>query len=279
MHTYPFLSRKKRLRLTQKKWCKLVKPMLKTIDCHAHLQHELYNDRLGKIIAESREKMDFLLCAGANIKWNRQALEIAEQHKGFIYPYIGLHPMEVQILKDEEFQKELEFIEQNENKIVGIGEVGLDFHWEKDARNIDTQKIRFYKFIELAKKINKPLIIHSWDAELAAVEMLEKHKAEQVMMHCFTGRDALDKALKLGYNISISTAVFFSKDVKKIARDTPIEQILIETDAPYLSPSKPEPNYPWNTALVVKKVAEIKKMEEKELLAQIKKNAKQLFGI
>src|SRR3989344_6700417 len=143
---------------------------LKTIDCHAHLQHEDYAKNLGNIIDEARQKMDFLLCAGANVKWNRVAIELGQKHKGFIYPYMGLHPMEVTPLNDADFERELMYTEQEKDSIVAIGEVGLDFHWEKDLRKIDLQKIRFYKYIEMAKRVDKPLVVHSWDAELAAVE-------------------------------------------------------------------------------------------------------------
>jgi len=97
-------------------------------------------------------------------------------------------------------------------------------------------------------------------------------------MYCFSGkRDVLERALNNGYYISIATNILRSKNIKKIARDTPIDKILVETDAPYLSPTPNEINYPWNTELVIKKIAEIKKIDEKGVLEVVKRNAREIF--
>jgi len=127
--------------------------------------------------------------------------------------------------------------------------------------------------------LNLPVVIHSWDAEPEAVDVLSKHKLKSVVLHCFSGsKEVMEKALAQGYYISFSTAIAFSKSAKKLARDCRAERMLIETDAPYLDPEK-KINMPWNTAIVVKKIAEAKKLPEEAVLSQVVKNAKAVFRI
>ena len=252
---------------------------MKYIDVHCHLQHEKFTPNRDEVIAEARRKMEFLIVAGANPQWNRGAISISEKHKGFIYAVIGLQPVDSVKHSEEEFEEELEFIRKNAKKIVGIGEIGLDYHWIKDDKERAIQRERFEKLLELAQELKLPVVIHSWDAEADAVEILSKHNLKAVVMHCFSGdKVVMEKALSLGYYISFSTAIAFSKSAKKLARDCPLERMTIETDAPYLDPAKGI-NMPWNTAIVVKKIAETKKISEEKVLEQIVKNAKNVFGI
>ena len=247
------------------------------VDTHAHIQHEKFKDR-EQIIKDTVEKTEFTIVSGANKEWNREAIKIAEENKT-IYATVGLHPMDAQKVTEKELNDELIFIEENKDKIVGIGEVGLDYHWEKDESKRDIQKERFIKFIELANKLNKPLVIHSWDAEADAVEILKEHAKVQVIMHCFSGkRDILEKCIEHGYFISISTMVLMSKNTKKIAKNTQLDRILLETDARYLDPDH-DINYPWKTSLSAKKIAEIKDITTEEVIEQTTKNARDVFGI
>lgn len=251
----------------------------KVIDVHCHLQHEKFTPNRDEVIAEAKEKMEFLIVAGANPEWNRGAISLSEKHKGFIYAVIGLQPVDAVKRTDEEFEEELEFIRKQAKKVVGIGEIGLDYHWIKDDKERAIQRKRFEKLLELAQELKLPVVIHSWDAEAEAVEMLSKHKLSAVVMHCFSGsKEVMEHALALGYYISFSTAIAFSKSAKKLARDCPLDRMLVETDAPYLDPAKGI-NMPWNTAIVVKKIAEAKKTNEKEVLETVIQNARKVFKI
>jgi len=251
----------------------------KTVDIHCHLQHEKFTPNRDEVIAEAKQKMKFLIVAGANPEWNRGAITLSEKHKGFIYAVIGLQPVDAIKHSEKEFGAELEFIRKNAKKIVGIGEIGLDHHWVKDEKERELQKERFERLLTLAEELNLPVVIHSWDAEAEAVEILAQHTLKNVVMHCFSGpKDVMEKALANGYYISFSTAIAFSKSAKKLARDCPLERCLVETDAPYLDPEK-KINMPWNTAIVVKKIAEAKKLPEETVLEQVVKNAKLVFGI
>ncbi len=250
---------------------------LKPVDTHAHIQHERYKNR-EQVIQDTIKKTEFTIISGANREWNREAIKIASKHSN-LYATIGLHPLDAQKLSADEFKKELKYIEDNKDNIVGVGEVGLDHHWEKDEDMRTLQKERFIMFIELANKLNKPLVIHSWDAEPDAIEILKKHAKTSVIMHCFSGkRETLEKCLDLGYYISISTMILMSKNTKKIAKNTPIEKMLLETDAPYLDPDH-DINYPWKTELSAKKIADIKDITTEEVIRQTTKNAREVFEI
>lgn len=252
---------------------------MKLIDIHCHLQHEKFTPNRDEVIAEARAKMEFLIVAGANPGWNRGAISLSEKHKGFIYTVMGLQPVDAIKHTEKEFVDELEFIRKNARNIVGIGEIGLDYHWVKDEKEREIQRKRFEKLLVLAEELKLPVVIHSWDAEADAVEMLSRHKLAAVVMHCFSGpAEVMEKALALGYFISFSCAIAFSKSAKKLARGCPLERILVETDAPYLDPAKGI-NVPWNTAVVIKKIAEAKKISEKEVLSKIVENARIIFRI
>ncbi|VVB60551.1 Tat-linked quality control protein TatD [uncultured archaeon] len=252
---------------------------MKVIDVHCHLQHEKFTPNRDEVIAEAKKKMEFLIVAGANPQWNRGAISLSEKHKGFIYAVVGLQPVDAIKHSEKEFAEELEFIRKNAKKIVGVGEIGLDYHWVKDEKEREIQRQRFEKLLSLAEELKLPVVIHSWDAEAEAVEILSRYELKSVVMHCFSGsKEVMEKALAQGYYISFSTTIAFSKTAKKLARDCPLERILVETDAPYLDPAKGI-NMPWNTAIVIKKIADAKKSAEYEVLSKVVENAKKVFGI
>ena len=206
-----------------------------------------------------------------------KTLELCSKHPGFLFPTIGFHPTEGG--KDPE--KIIELIKSNSERIVGVGEVGLDYHWEKEPEKHKIQKERFSKFIELAESLKKPIVIHSWDAERDCFEMVKNSKVNAVF-HCFSGkRDLANEIISNGFHISISTQVLFSKNTRKIAKDIPLDKLLLETDSPFLSPDKEKDprNYPWNIKLSAKKISEIKRISEEEVLMRAKNNAVKVFNL
>lgn len=252
--------------------------MSKLTDTHCHIQHEKFKDDLGETISKTEQKMAFTVVSGANKEWNRKAIDISKNSKN-IYATIGLHPIDAEKMSEKEFNEELDFIEKNANNIVAIGEIGLDFHWEKDEKLRVLQKERFVQFLNLSKKINLPVVIHSWDAEKEVLDILEKEKMKKVVMHCFSGNlELMEKALELGYYISISTIILRSKSTRKLARDCPLDKMLLETDAPYLWLDG-ERNVPWNTEYAAEKIAKIRKITKDEVLDATLNNAKKIFGI
>ena len=247
-------------------------------DTHCHLQHDRFNEDLDVVLDGIEKKMAFAIVSGANVLWNRKAIEISAKHKN-IYSTIGLHPIDAQKLSDDAFIDELKFIEDNSSAIVGVGEIGLDWHWEKDDAMRNIQKKRFVSFLTLAKKLDLPVVIHSWEAESDVLDILESEKMKKVVMHCFSGSlDELKRALALGYYVSVSTVILRSKNTRKIARDCPLDKMLLETDAPYLWLNG-EKNVPWNTEAAAEKIAQIRKITKEQVLETTFKNAKSVFGI
>lgn len=247
------------------------------IDIHAHLCFGDYDKDLDEVIAKCKQEISGVIASSARYDEGLKVLQLAEKHPGFIFPSLGFHPTE----GGNDPEKIMNIIKENSDNIVAVGEVGLDHHWEKDPEKREIQKKRFSKFIQLAKSLGKPLVIHSWDAERECFETLKGSNVPAVF-HCYSGkRDLAKEILSEGFYISISTMVLFSKNVRKVAKDMPLDKILLETDSPFLSPNKQEDprNYPWNIKLAAAKVAEIKGITKDEVLEKAKVNAKQLFDL
>jgi len=181
----------------------------------------------------------------------------------------GLTPLE---FDEKEIDKTINLIKKHKNTIVAIGEVGLDYYWIKDEEKRKNQKKIFRKFIELSQELNKNLVVHSRDAEKDALEILDDYKINAIM-HCFSGSisDA-EYAIKKGHIISIPTSVFYSKQKQNMVKNLPLEKIITETDAPYLSPFPKNRNEPVNIKYSIKKISEIKNIDEEIIKQQIDKN-------
>jgi len=220
--------------------------------------------------------MSAVIASSARYREGLRVLELAERHKGFVFPSLGYHPTE-----GTEFEKTLSLIKNNAGNLVAVGEVGLDHHWEKDNDKRREQKRKFSEFIRLAGQIKKPLVLHTWDAEEESFEMVEEAK-EPVVFHCFSGSRKLAREIVAkGFYVSVSTMILFSKKVKKIARDVPLDRMLLETDSPFLSPDKEKDprNYPWNIKLSAEKIARVKKTTKERVLEAAKENASRVFDL
>jgi TatD DNase family protein len=267
---------------------------MKLIDVHAHLEHAKFSKDLDSVIERFKKAGgNFIIESGVNPATNKKALEIAEKYD-CVKVSFGLYPIDA-LAKEveagesdgflrgiEEFNvdEELAWIGENKDKCVAIGEVGLDYNW-KDFQTEDMrekQKEVFRKVLTLAKKIDKPVIIHSRKAELDAIEILEELEMKKVIMHCFNGKKALiRRCVENGWFFSVPPVIVRLQHFETLVGLVPIEQLLTETDAPYLSPIAGERNESANVAVTIKKIAEIKELEENEVAEQIFENAKKLF--
>ncbi|MBN2101599.1 MAG: TatD family hydrolase [Candidatus Aenigmarchaeota archaeon] len=249
------------------------------IDVHAHLCFEDFGNDKDMVAKRSAEEgMKAVIVGTARLDEGIEALEFCDKYKGFLFPTLGFHPTD----GGENYKDVIALIRENKERIVGIGEVGLDFHWESDSSKREKQKEIFLEFIELAKETKLPLLLHTWDAERECFEIVKEHGMKKVIFHCFTGKNELAKEITdEGYYISISTGLLFSKTIRKVARDVPIEQFTLETDAPFLSPNREEDprNYPWNIKLTAKKMAEIRKVSESEIMEAAAINAIKFFSL
>ena len=254
------------------------------VDSHCHLgmlDLEPYHGNLSELLQAARDVgVERFLCIGTELEDSPQVVKIAEKYPD-VYATIGVHPSEsTAFYCDEETLINL----ANHPKVVAIGETGLDYYYNKD--NHDQQREMFARHITVAKQLKKPIIVHTRDAEQDTKDILKDNAVSEVggVMHCFTGTwDLASYAIDLGMYISISGIVTFKKatNVVEVAKKTPIERLLIETDSPYLAPvpyrgKKNEPKY---VIEVAKKIAEIKGMTYQEVADITTRNFFECFHI
>ncbi|MFQ5621375.1 MAG: TatD family hydrolase [Candidatus Nanoarchaeia archaeon] len=257
------------------------------VDVHAHLDHALFKKDLGEVIQRAEQAgVKAIITNGTNRPSNENALALAKKYP-IVKAALGFYPIDLLGFGPDEagmpvqkgpinLDEELDFIKKNKDNVVAIGEVGMDFHWDKEQHK--KQEENFHQIIEFASKLKKPLIIHSRKAEAKVVEILETQSAKKVIMHCFSGKKSLvKKGLDLNLNFSIPANVERSQSFQMIVNLTPMDNLLTETDAPWLGPNRDERNEPKNVALTVKKIAELKKLDEKEAALLIFKKYKELF--
>jgi len=178
---------------------------------------------------------------------------------------------------DFSVDSEIEFIEKNKDKIVAIGEIGLDFK-DSDEGERKEQEIVFRKLLELARRIDKPVIVHTRAAEMRAVEILEEIKPRKVVLHCFSGkRHLIERAIKNNWFFSIPCNIVRSEHFQKLVELCPLSQLFTETDAPYLSPYRERLNEPAFVAETIRKIAEIKGLDATEVANNIYSNYQRVF--
>ncbi len=251
------------------------------IDTHCHLDFKGLIERLDKVIANAKKAgLKAIITSGITPKTNKKVLEITSQYKDIVKPSFGLYPMDALSRETNkpnifDVDEELEFWQKNKDKFISIGEVGLDYFNGKDKI---MQKSVFEKILQTAKKLNKPVIIHSRKAELDAIDILESSGIKKVVMHCFSGRKHLVKrAYDLGYYFSIPTNVVRLQQFQDMAKEIDINHLFCETDAPFLSPFKDKTNEPAFVTESYKKIAEIKNLTLEEVEMNIWMNFERLF--
>lgn len=243
------------------------------IDVHCHV----YGEKLEDLIENVRKnKVGIIINSGANVRANRKTLKIADRSPEF-KATMGLYPTDAVELSDEKVDKEIGFIRKNSDKIVAVSEVGMDL---KELDSLERQQKIFEKFIDLALEIDRPLIVHSRKAEKECINVLKSKNASKVVMHCFSGNMKLvDEIVSLGWFLSIPACVKHAEHFQKVVERVPIENLLCETDSPYLHPDKEFPNEPANVIESYKKISEIKGLSLKETEKVIESNFKRLFSL
>ena len=255
------------------------------IDAHSHLDHPLLINKIDEIIQKARNAgLKHIITNGTNPETNRKCLEISKKYDivecGMgIYPRTALkkeietgdYPIK---LENFDIDEEIGFIRKNKNNIVAISEVGLDFVHGEDNQQIED----FQKMIDLAEELNKPIVIHSRKAEQRAIEILESSKLKKVIMHCFSGKKSLVKRIaNNGWFLTVPTIIVRSFQFQDIAKDVQVNQLLCETDSPYLSPYKEQWNEPAYVVESYKKIAELKDMDIIEVINNIYMNWQKVF--
>lgn len=250
-------------------------------DTHVHLNSDVY-ENVDKIIEDAvKNGVKKMIVVGYDLETSLKAVEIASNFD-FIYAAVGIHPSEVKKAKISDF-KAIEKCLEN-SKVVAIGEIGLDYHWDKD--NKEDQKRFFVEQIKLADKYKLPILIHSRDAAQDTYEILKENKKyyEKGIMHCFSySLEMAQKFIDLNFKIAFGGALTFlnAKENKEIVKTVGLENLVIETDAPYLTPHpfRGITNEPKYIYLVVEEMAKLKGIEKEKVAMITYKNACDLFGV
>lgn len=247
------------------------------LDSHTHINDEAFDDDINEVIQrmiDAKVKKAMIVCL--NEGDFRKALNITSDQIEFDIA-LGVYPGDVKEFSKERVEKILSLLE--DSRVKAIGEIGLDYYWDKD--NKDAQKEIFIRQIEIAERLNKPIIVHSRNAIQDTYDILKAHRVKGVM-HCYSDSKEMAKEfIKLGMYISLSGTVTFknAKEPKEVAKIVPLDRLLIETDCPYLTPvphrgKRNEPAYVVHTGQYI---AELLKMDEDELQKRINENYDNLF--
>ena len=249
-------------------------------DSHAHYDDESFDEDRDRLLVRMKDKgVGIIVNAAADLTSCRTGIELANKYS-HIYCSVGVHPHDVATLKDGDINIIREFAK--EKKVVAIGEIGLDYYYDTSPR--DVQREWFEKQLSLAKELELPVIIHSREASQETFDIIERSGVRQGVIHCFSGSHELAKEyIKRGFYIGVGGTLTFknAKKTVKVVEEISIESILIETDAPYLTPvpHRGKRNESSYLEHVVSKIAEIKKITSKEVEDITYANAKKLFGI
>jgi len=223
----------------------------------------------------------------------QKTLDIVERYSGFVFASFGLHPQAVDEWSEKVVEEWIETVKKNRDKVVSVGEIGLDYHWVKDKRLRLKQQELFARLIEFAKEIKKPITVHSWDATDDTVKILDD-AGWKTHWHMLNDRKALPTVLENGWMVSVNALILRSKDVRKIARDVPMDRLMLETDSPWLSPEKltekegtgegekvPDSyrNEPSSIRVVAERIAGIKKLLFDDVWRTCGRNAAGFFGL
>ncbi len=251
-------------------------------DTHAHYDDEAFNEDREKLIDEiSRSEIRKIVNVGANLVTSQNSVDLSEKYD-FFYAAVGVHPDDAAEVTEEGIERLRELAKGK--KVVAVGEIGLDYYWNKD--NSDLQKTAFKRQIELAKELSLPIIVHSRDAAADTMEILHETDAGNLggVIHCFSYSPEMAlESVKMGFYIGIGGVVTFknAKKIKESVEAIPLEKIVLETDCPYLAPDpfRGKRNSSLYLEYVVKEIARLKGIDENTVMEQTFKNALNMYNI
>ena len=275
---------------------------MRFFDSHAHLNDEKFNEDREELIEKiHNDEIEKFITAGYSIESSKKAIELCKKYK-FMYPICGISPNDIPQTEDELWKdlSEIEKIittniidvspngqnvqkETSPNVPVAVGEIGLDYYWNKD--NKELQKLAFIEQIKIANKLELPIVIHTREAVMDTIEILKQNEViKRGIFHCCPlNRELVKEALKLGFYISFAGPITFknSKNADEIISLVPNDRMLIETDSPYLSPEplRGKRNDPRNVKLTAKKIADVKGISLEEVAEITYENAMRIFEI
>jgi TatD DNase family protein len=246
-------------------------------DTHCHLDFKNFNKDRDEVIQRAlKAGVTTMINSGIDLKTNRKTLELAKKYD-FIFATLGLNPNGLGMTSDEEVEATLDQIRSHAKEIVGVGEAGLDYYRCPDEKGRDRQRDVFRKVVDLARELDLPQVIHARLAEDEAFEMVKD--LNKVVFHCYSGtvgtmREAVDR----GFYISLATVVCKSAQHQVLARQVPLDLLLIETDSPFLSPKKGR-NEPAYVLESLNLIAKIKDLPPEDVAKATTTNAKRIYKL
>ena len=255
-------------------------------DNHAHLDDEKFDSDREEIIEKVHSEGVSFISAGYSLEGSKKAIELSKKYD-FIYATCGISPNDIPQTEEQLWKmlKEIEALAKENPKVLAIGEIGLDYYWEKNQKMQELQRKAFIEQINLANELDLPIVIHTRDAVMDTLKILKENsvKNKGVFHCCPLNRELVKEGLKLGFYISFAGPVTFknSKNANEIIQMVPNDKMLIETDSPYLSPEplRGKRNDPRNVKYIAKKIAEEKGISEEEVARITFENVKKIYKI
>lgn len=253
--------------------------MFKIIDTHTHIYDQKFEEDFDRVIRDIKEKMEGIVSIGFDLESSRKSVELSKKYD-FIYAVVGVHPVDISKYS-ENVEKELEKIATEEKKVVAIGEIGLDYYWMADSKEVQAEGFR--KQMKLAEKIQKPVVIHTRDALQDTLDILKEFPNVKGILHCYPGSYEAARPFLERYYLGIGGTLTFknNRKTKELVEVLPLENIVIETDCPYLTPVpfRGKRNEPIYTQYVAEEIAKIKNKTVEEVIEKTTYNAKKIYGI
>ena len=256
---------------------------MKYLDSHCHINDDALYPIRDELISRAREAgVGYLLVIGWDVESSKKAVEIAHEYED-IYAAVGIHPENLDGINEDSLKQIDELA--HDDKVVAIGEIGLDYHWFHEKEHHELQKVWFIKQIELANKLNLPISIHAREASGDLLEILKNHPVNRSgVLHCYSGSpESLKEFAKLGFYFGFDGPITYKNAIepKESVKACPMDRILTETDAPYLTPVpfRGKQNEPAYIPHILAQMASLKEVEENQMAEQVKKNFEKLFSV
>ncbi|WP_298498714.1 TatD family hydrolase [uncultured Methanobrevibacter sp.] len=252
------------------------------IDTHCHIDFKDFDDDRKEVIARAQDKLDAIIASGYSKDSNSDVLKLSKEYEGFIYPTFGFHPVSSQNCSDEELKDAHNYLIENLDNIVAVGEVGMDYYYVTDKALRERQREIFSSFLDIANEYKVPIVMHVRDCEKKAVNIIQDYdNIPYFIFHCYGGSFKTAKRIMDMSNayMSFSTMLCYSKQHQDLIEKIDLDYILTETDSPYLAMTKEERNEPANVTKAVSKIAEIQNIDIDIVDEVTTSNAKNVFKI
>jgi len=255
-------------------------------DAHIHLADSKYAQNIGEIVEDAKRLNVFALVANSmNLESSRRSLRLAEEHPDHVYAALGIHPWNTKQLNPNEVEDTINLIfenRENRQRVVAVGEIGLDSSYSGSGEPTEAQMQVFHKMLSVAEKTSLPVIIHSRRTTSQIVSLLPSYKIKKVLLHWFTQPHSLIPTIvDRSYYITEGLPAVFSNGIREVIRRIPLTNLMTETDGPvrFRGPFKGKLTTPSFIPLVVEAIAQLKEKEKTEVADQIFQNFIDFFGV